>query len=237
MSGASVFSSILNGLERVTRVLLHAILGIYMFGYNRVTFHHRENLDTKAQQIIVANHSSHYDAAVLLNSFPYTRMHLVHPIAARDYFFSSRLKGFFFRIFMNVLPIERTAKMQEAFGPTEDALRKGHSIIIFPEGTRSVSGEMGRFKVGVGYLAAQHKIPVLPVYIDGAHRAFGKGSSVPKAFKISVVYGKPLHFEGDPESREDWASFSEQLREQIDRTRRAYRRARENFSLLDSLIQ
>ncbi len=237
MSAAEIWNGVKEGVERVTRVVLHAILGIYMFGYNRVTYHHRENLDTNAQQIIVANHSSHYDAAVLLSAFPYSRMHLVHPIAARDYFFSSKIKGIFFSIFMNVLPIERTAKIQEAFGPTERALCKGHSIIIFPEGTRSVSGEMGRFKLGVGYLAAQHRLPVLPVYIDGAHRAFGKGSSVPKAYKISVVYGKPIQFEGDTNSREEWAAFAEQLREQIDRIGRAYRRARENFSLLDSLIQ
>lgn len=217
--------------ERLVRICLHLVLDIYLFGYNRVTYHHRERLMDCPQWIIVANHSSHYDAAVLLSAFPYSQMHRVHPIAAKDYFFSSRAKGMFFRLFMNVLPIERSAKLSEAFVPTENALREGDSIIIFPEGTRSVDGEMRGFKVGVGYLAAKYRLPVLPVYIDGAHRAFGKGSLLPKAYKISVVYGRPLHFAGDPDSREDWSAFAGGLREEIQRVGRAYARARDNFSL------
>jgi len=218
-------------VERTLRVLLHLLLDVYLFGYNRVTYHHRERLLDEPQWIIVANHSSHYDAAVLLSAFPYSQMHRVHPIAAKDYFFSTRLKGLFFRLFMNVLPIERSAKLHEAFVETEKALRDGHSIIIFPEGTRSVDGEMRGFKVGVGYLAAKYGLPVLPVYIDGAHRAFGKGSALPKAYKISVVYGRPLHFEGDAADREAWSEFAGRLREEIQRVGRAYARARDNFSL------
>lgn len=217
--------------ERLARVGMHLLLDIYMFGYNRVTYHHRERLLDEPQWIIVANHSSHYDAAVLLSAFPYSQMHRVHPIAAKDYFFSTPMKGFFFRIFMNVLPIERSAKLSEAFVPTENAIRQGDSIIIFPEGTRSVDGSMRNFKVGVGYLAAKYRLPVLPVYIDGAHRAFGKGSLLPKAYKISVVYGRPIHFEGDAESREDWSAFAGSLKEEIQRVGRAYARARDNFSL------
>jgi len=210
---------------------MHLILDIYLFGYNRVTYHHRERLQQTAPCIIVSNHTSHYDAAVLLSAFPYSQMHRVHPIAAKDYFFSSRLKGIFFRIFMNVLPIERSAKMSEAFVPTENALSRGHSIIIFPEGTRSKSGKIRHFKAGVGYLAAKFNLPVLPVFIDGAHRAFGKGSSLPKAFKITVVYGKPMYFSGDPANREDWSAFATSLRDEITRLGKAYGRAKDNYSI------
>jgi len=222
---------ITDALERGTRTLLHLVLDTYMFGYNRVTYHHRERLDELKQVIVVSNHTSHYDAAVLLSAFPYSRMHTVHPVAAKDYFFSTRLKGIFFRLFMNVLPIERSAKLHEAFVPTEEALANGHSIIIFPEGTRSVDGEVKAFKVGVGYLAAKFNLPVLPVYIDGARKAFGKGHAIPKAFKVSVVYGRPLHYEGDPEDREAWAAFAGQLREEVLRMGRAFVRARDNYSL------
>ncbi|MFA7329594.1 MAG: lysophospholipid acyltransferase family protein [Candidatus Delongbacteria bacterium] len=223
--------TLLQSLENGTRVLLHMVLDTYLFGYNRVTYHHRERLEELDQLIIVANHTSHYDAAVLLSAFPYSRMHHVHPVAAKDYFFSSRLKGFFFRLFMNVLPIERSAKLHEAFVPTEEALARGDSIIIFPEGTRSVDGEVKAFKVGVGYLAARFGLPVLPVYIDGAHKAFGKGHSVPKALKVSVVYGRPQRYEGDPEDREGWAAFAAHLREEVLRIGRAYCRARDNYNL------
>lgn len=223
--------SLLQTLENGVRVLLHAVLDTYLFGYNRVSYHHRERLDEHGQVILVSNHTSHYDAAVLLSAFPFSRMHTVHPVAAKDYFFSTRLKGFFFRLFMNVLPIERSAKLHEAFVPTEAALRKGHSIIIFPEGTRSVDGEVKAFKLGVGYLAATYGLPVLPVYIDGARKAFGKGHAVPKAFKVSVVYGRPQRYEGDPADREGWAAFAAHLREEVLRIGRAYSRARDNYNL------
>lgn len=221
----------LTALQNVLRIGMHMLLDVYMFGYNRVTYHHRERLQELDSCIIVSNHTSHYDAAVLLSAFPYSRMHRVHPVAAKDYFFSSPAKGVFFRTFMNVLPIERSAKLHEAFVPTEAALAKGHSIIIFPEGTRSLDGKMKSFKVGVGYLAAKFGLPVLPVYIDGAYRAFGKGTYVPRAHKISVVYGKPMRFEGDPGSRDDWAAFAAELREEVKRVGRAYARARDNYSL------
>jgi 1-acyl-sn-glycerol-3-phosphate acyltransferase len=220
--------------ERLLRILMHMALDFYMFGYNRVTYHHRERLQELGPCIIVANHTSHYDAAVLLSAFPYSKMHLIHPVAAKDYFFSTRLQGMFFRIFMNVLPIERSAKLHEAFVPTEQALANGHSIIIFPEGTRSVDGSIKSFKVGVAYLAAKFGLPVMPVYIDGAHKAFGKGTSVPRAHKISVVYGRPMTFEGKPESREDWATFADGLREEVERMGRAFVRARDNYSLFTS---
>ncbi|MDP2361528.1 MAG: lysophospholipid acyltransferase family protein [bacterium] len=226
-----MFTGISHAVERAIRTGLHMALDTWLFGYNRVTYHRRERLREDQQQIIVSNHTSHYDAAVLLSAFPFHCMHRVHPVAAKDYFFSNRLKGLFFRLFMNVLPIERSAKLHEAFVPTEEALARGHSIIIFPEGTRSVDGEIKSFKVGVGYLSAKYGLPVLPVYIDGAHKAFGKGHNVPKAFKVSVVYGKPLRYEGDPADREGWATFAERLRGEIQRLQRSFQRARDNFNL------
>ncbi len=215
-------------VERILRIVMHFLLDIFLFGYNRVSYHYRNRLMENLPCIIVANHSSHYDAGVLLSAFPYSMMHRVHPVAARDYFFSSRFKAVFFRIFMNVLPIERSAKLKEAFTATEDALSRGHSIIIFPEGTRSKSGKVASFKVGVGYLAAKYNLPVIPAYIDGAHDAMGKGHSVPRARKISVVFGKPVFFEGDREDREQWSVFAGSLRGAILNTRRAWQRAREN---------
>jgi 1-acyl-sn-glycerol-3-phosphate acyltransferase len=222
---------ITDALERGTRTLLHLVLDTWMFGYNRVSYHRRERLQPELQQIIISNHTSHYDAAVLLSAFPFSAMHKVHPVAAKDYFFSSRSKGFFFRLFMNVLPIERSAKLHEAFVPTEDALRRGHSIIIFPEGTRSVDGQIKSFKVGVAYLAATHGLPVLPVYIDGAHKAFGKGHNVPKAFKVSVVYGRPRTFSGDATDKEAWGAFASLLRQDVQRLQRSFLRARENYNM------
>ena len=213
--------------ERVLRIVMHLLLDVFLIGYNRVTYHYRQRLLENQPCIIVANHSSHYDAGVLLSAFPYFTMHRVHPVAARDYFFSNRLQAAFFTVFLNVLPIERSARMKDAFVETEEALSRGHSIIIFPEGTRSPSGQVEDFKVGVGYLAARWKLPVIPAYIDGAHAAMGKGRNVPKARKISVVFGKPLYFKGDPENKEHWAEFAGSLRGQILNTRKAWQRARE----------
>jgi len=71
-------------------------------------------------------------------------------------------------------------------------LRRGCHLLIFPEGTRSPSGEISEFKATAGYLAITHGVDVLPVYLGGTYGAMPKGSLLPKRGKLRVVIGPPL---------------------------------------------
>ena len=98
---------------------------------------------------------------------------------------------------VNAVLISRT-KEERDVDPIEllDAmLRQGHSLILFPEGTRGVPGVMADFKRGVGHLASRHPdIPVIPVYLDGLYRTLPKGRTLIVPFGGTLVMGDPLSF-------------------------------------------
>ena len=74
----------------------------------------------------------------------------------------------------------------------EKQLSTGHSVIVFPEGTRGTPGEMARFKTGVGMLAAAHPdIPIVPVFLLGPERVFPKATRVPVPLWNEVTVGPP----------------------------------------------
>ena len=74
------------------------------------------------------------------------------------------------------------------------ALARGCGMLIFPEGTRSTTGELGRFRSGVGRLAAGKPIPIVPAHLSGAARAWPKGSALPRPRALSLRIGEPLEY-------------------------------------------
>ncbi|MEE2643733.1 MAG: AMP-binding protein [Myxococcota bacterium] len=145
------------------------------------------------QVIVVANHCSHLDVGLVkyaLGAFGEE----ICSLAAADYFFDQGVKRQFFENFSYLIPLERGAPLEEGLAPALDALEQGFSLLLFPEGTRSVDGQLQPFKVGVGYLQRNRPVSILPLYLRGTHRAFGKGSTVPipRARRLSVQIGRPI---------------------------------------------
>jgi long-chain acyl-CoA synthetase len=77
----------------------------------------------------------------------------------------------------------------------EKVLRRGRSMVVFPEGTRSVSGEMADFLPSLGYLALRAEVGVLPAYISGTFDALPKGAALPRARELGVAFGPFLSHE------------------------------------------
>jgi 1-acyl-sn-glycerol-3-phosphate acyltransferase len=67
-------------------------------------------------------------------------------------------------------------------------------VLLYPEGTRSITGSMAPFKPGLGLLAVEMGVPVVPVYLDGPFNILPKGRSLPRRGSITVRFGKPLNF-------------------------------------------
>jgi 1-acyl-sn-glycerol-3-phosphate acyltransferase len=70
----------------------------------------------------------------------------------------------------------------------------GNILILFPEGTRSATGELGEFKPGIGLMLAGSEFPVVPCNLRGAARALPKGSWLPRPRRIELIVGKPRSF-------------------------------------------
>jgi long-chain acyl-CoA synthetase len=76
-----------------------------------------------------------------------------------------------------------------------DLADDGTSLLVFPEGTRSIDGTIAPFKPGIGLLARELGLPVVPVYLDGLYRVLPKGRTLPQPGPARVVIGEPLHID------------------------------------------
>ena len=147
--------------------------------------------------IYVANHNSHLDGMSLMTIVPSHRIHLTHSVAAQDFFGNSGFRRWSMKNLVNAVLISRS-KSDADVDPVQllDAMiRQGHSLILFPEGTRGVPGVMADFKRGVGHLASRHpEVPVIPVYLDGLYRNLPKGRSIIVPLGGTLVMGDPMYF-------------------------------------------
>lgn len=194
-------------LRLLGNICLRFVLRLYF----RLRIEGRENLPKEGSFILVANHSSHLDAPTLASVLPLRKMDKTHSVAAKDYFFSSFWRAFFSVIFMNAIPFDREENLIEGLELCKKALDQGEILILFPEGTRSKTGEMGEFKPGIGTLVAGTDIPVVPVTIRGAFEALPKGKWFPRPKKIEVKIGKPLTFTTISEIKEVAKTLQESI--------------------------
>ena len=141
--------------------------------------------------IIIANHSSHFDTPVVLSALP-GRMRAKTAVgAAADRFYRRGKRTWWFSLFFNTFPIVRgggSATLDYA----RELLGRGWSVVIFPEGTRSQSGDVQRFRHGVSLLAMQANVPVVPVYTEGLRNVMPKGERTPRPAAVTVRIGAPV---------------------------------------------
>jgi 1-acyl-sn-glycerol-3-phosphate acyltransferase len=153
--------------------------------------------------LVVSNHNSHLDAAILMSLFPLRRLSRVRPVAAADYFGSTMIKRFVGLLLMNGLPIDRKASRgSDPLAPLVEEFKRGNSLIFFPEGSRGKAGVMAPFRAGVGQLV--HKVPgllIVPVYLSGPERIWARGQTVPVPLNVDAVVGKPRSYSPEMEPR------------------------------------
>lgn len=162
--------------------------------YNRVETHGLENLP-KTKFLICSNHSSHLDSALLMVCAQ-LRFKDTGLIAAKDYFFDNASRSFLHQM-LNLIPIERKSGckgLEKSIELCELFLSSGgKTLVIYPEGTRSVTGEMSRFKEGAFIMAHRLNLPIVPAYIHDAQKALPKGCYVIRPRKIKVFFAKPIN--------------------------------------------
>ncbi|MCE9600208.1 MAG: 1-acyl-sn-glycerol-3-phosphate acyltransferase, partial [Spirochaetia bacterium] len=155
----------------------------------------QRNIPSHKRVIVVANHASHLDYGLVQYALGQFGQNM-GILAARDYFYTNFWKSTFFTHLMTTIPIEREAGSgySLAFKNGMKYLDDGSPLLIFPEGTRSETGDIQPFKHGLGYLVAHTKADVLPVQIDGTHIALPKGKTVLRGRKVSVQIGKVIRY-------------------------------------------
>ena len=138
--------------------------------------------------IVAANHCSHLDMGAIKVALGDAGRGLTS-LAAADYFFRNRYRRAYFKHFTNLVPMERSGSIRKSMDTAEGVLRQGRSMVVFPEGTRSVSGDMADFLPSLGYLALRAEVGVLPAHVAGTFDALPKGTAVPRSRDLTVSFG------------------------------------------------
>ena len=91
---------------------------------------------------------------------------------------------------IRVIPVDSARNVVAAMQVSSYILRHGQILSIFPEGSRTPSGEVGQFKKGVAILARELEVKLVPVYIQGSYEAWPPGVSLPRPHPIRVIFGR-----------------------------------------------
>lgn len=160
----------------------------------RVKFNQTQNLSTKKQFIIIANHSSHLDTVCLLAALPRKKIVYVKPVAAADYFGKNKLRAKLSNYFVNTLLISRKLSFnmkEQSVDKVLEAIDAGYSLIIYPEGTRNKKDGIQELKKGISYILEDRPhIYYIPAYIKGMRQLFSFKNIVVSS-RSSATFGVP----------------------------------------------
>ena len=175
--------------------------------------------------VYAANHQSHMDGPVILAALPAHRRRRVATAAAKEFFaahfhpgqFSwrqratSSLNYYLGSLLFNIFPLpQREAGTRRAIRYLGDLLGDGNSVLIFPEGRRTDTGEIGGFQPGIGMIAARLQVPIVPVRIEGLDRILHQTWRMARPGPARVTFGEPLRLEG-----EDYRDLASRVEEAV----------------------
>jgi long-chain acyl-CoA synthetase len=171
------------GIDVVQRALYENLLKAHVEG--------RSNIPTHTNFIAATNHTSHLDTGLIKYALGEYGRDMV-ALAAADYFFDNKYKRAYMNNFTNIVPIERSGSLRQSLRHARSFLERGYTALIFPEGTRSMTGQMAEFKSGFAYLALNTRTGILPAYLWGTYEAFPKGSTFLKGREVGARIGRYL---------------------------------------------
>jgi 1-acyl-sn-glycerol-3-phosphate acyltransferase len=164
-----------------------------------------------AQRIYFANHTSHMDFLLLWSALSAKLRAKTRPVAAEDYWSRGVIRRYVGkRVFRGVF-VERawSDRTVSPIVPMIEALDRGDSLILFPEGTRGAGTNLLPFKSGIFHVARERPgVDLVPVWTDNSYRVMPRGAVLPIPFLCRVTFGAPLRIQAN----EDRDVFLDRLR-------------------------
>lgn len=177
-------------LHHYLRPLFYATINIPLRFYCPVKVSGLENLPQKPPYIIAANHGSSMDYTCIAWAMGKRREEL-YPITTK-LFYDIAWTRFWIKVAANAVRIDTVEDFFPALRAAAQVLRAGRAVYVNPEGMRSINGEILPFRPGVGVLAVETGVPLVPVYLANTWKALPTGWIVPKPQPVSVSFGKPI---------------------------------------------
>ena len=200
------------------RLAVHYLLlrpAVFVLGWPRVEG--RQNLrEVRGPVLVVCNHIGDVDPGFVLTALPARLRHnlaiatggealeiLRTPPATRGFLRKAhdRVKWALGVSLLNLFPLPREAGFRESFAYAGESVDRGYSVLVFPEGRHTTDGKMLPFRAGIGLLANNLQIPIVPVRIDGLFDVKQAGRKFARPGQVKVRIGAPIQFApgSDPE--------------------------------------
>jgi len=198
----------------LARVLVHYLLmrpAVLLLGWPRIVG--RKNLSgIQAPLLVISNHIGDVDGGLILTALPARFRHRLAIATGGEALEALRTpppgRGFAGRIYdrvqwalgvalLNLFPLPREAGFRRSFSYAGEAVDRRYSVLVFPEGRHTTTGTMNPFRAGIGLLAQNLGIPVLPMRIDGLFELKQAGNRFAKPGRICVRIGQPMTFAPD----------------------------------------
>ncbi len=192
----------------------------------RITIRGVQALDSIAGPVVFAsNHQSHFDTPVIMASLPRRLRYTIAPAMWKEFFDAhfhpqrhsllSRLTSAFSfygatLIFNGFTIPQQETGIRETVRHIGDLVSDGWSVLIFPEGERTWTGEIGPFQPGVGMIASRLRLPVIPIRLRGVDRVLARDTRMVHPGPVEVSFGPPMHLAGD-----DFAALARQVQAQV----------------------
>ena len=151
-----------------------------------------KNIPNKGGFIIAANHSSYLDHFLIFSIIVPRLNQNVHFLAKKEHFDSVIQR--MWHNYAEAIPVDRESGGKKGIRSAISALKKGKIIVIYPEGTRTLTGKLQKAKTGLARLALEAKVPVLPIGLIGTFEILPKGKYIPKPKKAIINIGNPMDF-------------------------------------------
>lgn len=187
-------------LQHLFRLIFYIIFRTRVYG--------QENIPAEGAVILAANHASNIDPPLMASLID-------RPVSymAKIELFENPIFGAAIRR-CHAFSVKRGASDRGAIKAAVNVLKEGRILGLFPEGTRSKTGELQKAEAGVALIAAMTGAPIVPVAILNSHRIFSNGGLIPH---LRIMYGAPIMFHGDRKSKEELDAFSEEIMAHIAR--------------------
>ena len=176
--------------NKIFYALVRNFLKILLIIYNRCKSRWLEKLNPDEKFIVACNHASNLDPVIIGCFFPRRLRYF-----AKEELFTNKLFGACITA-LGAVPVSR-ADNASAAGALKGFMKlyqEGSDVLIFPEGGRTLDGNLQPLEGGVALIASHEKAPILPAFIKGSFKAMPPGAALIKPSKISVTFGKPLRF-------------------------------------------
>ncbi len=184
------------------RILFRAVFGILF----RPKIIGRENLPAAGGFILSANHVINWDPPVLATFIEREVCYMAKEELFKNPVFAAAIRA------LHVFPVKRGAADKNAIKNAVKVLKGGGCLGIFPEGTRSKTGKIGKAESGVSLIAAMTKAPIIPAAIINTEKIFSAEVKFPR---LAVIFGKPITFSGNSKDKDELSNFAQEIMNEI----------------------